>query len=525
MAAKILVSLTARSARFALFERGALSRLAGYENGESAWNAFGALLQQYSDIPVYLMLDTVDEEYRTEVLPHVRGSARREMLKRKLGQLLRTAPYRASWLQGREQGGGKRQDDIYLFLALNSGELLRPYLDHIQRLRAPLAGIYLLPQVSQALATQLKCATPGVLLVSCQQGGLRQSYLLNGRLRISRLTPFDPQGDPQGDPQRDSRRESAMAEYYAAEIEKSRLFLYNSRLLPRDVRLTVQLLDFDGKLTALPAQLPQDPNLSCQCILFEQVCATLGIAANALPRDSEALHLYLLGKYAPAVSLAAPQLTGDFTVHQWRLGLYAASAALTAAALLWSGYNLYRGYANQAAIKSVMADTARYRAQYEEAARHFPAAPVSADKLRRAVEITGQIKQLARTPETFMQTVSQGLNAFPQIQLDRMQWQYAPDPGVAATAQAMNAGLNWRQQGEIEAEIRPFTGDYRSALALIERFAAALRSQAGVADVKITKLPVDLDSGTALSGSTQDNVETKPGAAQFKLKIMLKRKP
>ena len=36
MAAKILVSLTARSARFAFFERGALSQLAGYENGEIA---------------------------------------------------------------------------------------------------------------------------------------------------------------------------------------------------------------------------------------------------------------------------------------------------------------------------------------------------------------------------------------------------------------------------------------------------------------------------------------------------------
>lgn len=516
MAAKILVSLTARSARFALFERGVLSQLTGYENGETAWNAFGALLQQYSDTPVYLMLDTVDEEYRTEVLPHVRGSARREMLKRKLGQLLRTAPYRATWLQGREQGNGKRHDDIYLFLALNSGELLRPYIDHIQRLRAPLAGIYLLPQVSQALATALKCATPGVLLVSWQQGGLRQSYFLNGRLRISRLTPFDPLGD------------TAVAEYYAAEIEKSRLFLYNSRLLPRDVRLTVQLLDLDGKLTALPAQLPQDPNLSCQCIPFEQVCSTLGVSANALPRDSEALHLYLLGKYPPSVSLAAPQLTGDFTVHRLRLGLYAASAALAVAAILWSGYNLYRDYANQSAIKNVMADTVRYRAQYEAAARHFPAAPVSADKLRRAVEIAGQIKQLARTPETFMQTVAQGLNAFPQIQLDRMQWQYSPDTGTATAAQATNAtnaGTNWRQQGEIDAEIRPFTGDYRSALALIERFAAALRSQTGVAEVKITKLPVDLDSGSALSGSTQDNVETRPGAAKFKLKIMLQRKP
>ena len=511
MAAKILVSLTARSARFAIFERGALSQLAGYENGESARNAFGALLHSHPNTPVYLMLDTVEEEYRTEVLPHVRGSARREMLKRKLGQVLRTAPYRATWLQGREQVGGKRKDDLYLFLALISGELLRPYLDHIQRTRAPLAGIYLLPQVSQALASQLKCASPGALLVSWQQGGLRQSFFLNGQLRISRLTPFDPLGDV------------AVSTYYADEIEKSRLFLYNSRLLPREARLTVQVLDFDGSLIDLPAQLPQEASLNCQRISFEQICTTLGIAATALPRDSEALHLYLLGKYTPSVSLAAPQLTGDFTVHQLRLGLYAASAALAVVALLWSGYNLYRGYTNQIAIKHAMTDSARYRAQYEAAARHFPATPVSADKLRRAVEVTAQIQQMARTPENFMQLVSQGLNDFPQIQLNRMQWQYGA--ASASAAPPVSANLNWQQQGEIEAEIRPFTGDYRSALALIERFAATLRNLAEVAEVKITKLPVDLDPGSALRGSTQDNVETRPGAAQFKLKIVLKRTP
>lgn len=514
MAAKILVSLTVRSARFAIFERGTLTQVTGYENGESAWSAFGALLQKYPDTPVYLMLDTVEEEYRTEVLPHVGGSARREMLKRKLGQVLRTAPYRATWLQGREQLGGKRKDDVYLFLALISGELLRPYLDHIQGRHAPLAGIYLLPQVSQALATRLQCVTPGALFVSWQQGGLRQSFFLNGQLRISRLTPFDPLGDV------------AVAAHYAGEIEKSRLFLYNSRLLPREARLTVQVLDFDGGLTELPTQLPQDASLSCQCIPFEQICSTLGIAANALPRDSEALHLYLLGKYPPSVSLAAPQLTGDFTVHRLRLGVYAASAALGVAALLGSGYNLYRGYANRTEIEDTIGATARYRAQYEEAARHFPAAPVSAEKLRHAVEVAEQLKQLARTPEAFMQTVSQGLNAFPQIQLNRMDWRFGATATAAGTpATTQSTSQNWRQQGEIEAEIRPFTGDYRSALALIERFAAALRAQPGVAEVTIAKLPVNLDPGSALSGSTQDNAETKQGAAQFKLNIVLKRKP
>lgn len=514
MAAKILVSLSTRHARFALFERGGLSQLTSHENGDSAWSAFDTLLQSHPSTPVYLMLDTVDEEYRTEILPHVSGGAQREMLKRKLSQLLRTAPYRATWLQGREPSGGKRQDDLYLFLALNSGELLRPYLSQILQRRTPLAGIYLLPQVSQILASRLKCGTSGALLVSSQQGGLRQSFFLNGHLRIGRLTPFEPADD------------AAMVQHYADEIEKTRLFLYNSRLLPREAHLTAQVLDFDGSLQQLPAQLPQESNLSCQCISFEQVCTALGLDAQVFPRDAEALHLYLLGKYPPPVSLAAPQLTGDFTLHRLRWGLFAASAGLAVVALLWSGYNLYRGYANQQAIKSVMTDSARYRAQYEEAARHFPATPVSADKLRRAVEAAGQLKQLTRKPDAFMQSVAQGMAAFPQIQLNQLDWRFGVvSAGAATPANAVipNGKVNWRQHGEIEAEIRPFTGDYRSALALIERFAAELRSQASVAEVTIAKLPVDLDPSSALRGSTQDNIETKPGAAQFKLNIVLKR--
>lgn len=516
MASKILVSLTVRSARFALFARGNLTQLASYEHGDTAWGAFDALLQAHPATPVYLMLDTVEEEYRTETLPHVRGSARREMLKRKLGQLLRTAPYRATWLQGRDTADGKRQDDQYLFMALNSGEVLRPYLAHIMRRRTPLAGIYLLPQVSHVLAQRLKCATPGALLVSSQRGGLRQSFFLNGRLRIGRLTPIEAQDD------------ASMAQHCAEEIEKTRLFLYNSRLLPRDARLTVQALDIDGNLAQLPTLLPQEANLSCTCISFEQICRALAIRSSALPRDVEDLHLYLLGKYPPPVSLAAPQLTGDFKMHKARLGLYAASAGVMLLAMLWSGYNLYRGYANQSAIKNVMQDSARYRAQYEEAARHFPAAPVSADKLRRAVETAGHLKQFTRTPELFMQTIAQGLNDFPQIQLNQLAWQYGvvgASPTSTANTDIQNGKINWQQQGEIEAEIRPFTGDYRSALALIERFTAALRSQAVVAEVKISKLPVDLDPASALRGSTQDNVETKPGAAQFKLNIVLKQQP
>lgn len=535
MPTKILVSLSARRASFALFDRGGLSGFTTYDNDDRALRVFGELIARHRDAPVYLMVDTVEEEYRTELMPHVWGGARREMSKRKLTQLFRNLPFRAAWLQGRDADAGKRRDDVYLFLALNSGELLRPYLENIHAQRAPLAGIYLLPQVTQALATRLKCETAGVLLVSRQQGGLRQSFFWQGRLRISRLTPLDPLGEP------------ATADLYAAEIEKSRLFLYNSRLLPREARLTVLVIDIDEGLAQVPGLLSEDTGIHLQRIGFEQLHtalaligggdssgltkrigfeqlrAALGVGSANLPYDPEALHLFLLGKYPPPASLAEPRLTGDFSSHQLRTGLYAASAAIVVSALFWSGYNVYRGYANQAETQHTLAESARYRNQYAEAAKQFPATPVTAEHLRQAVEVAEQIKKFGRTPEPFMQLLSNVLSEFPPIELNRLEWRYASTTGVPQQSAGGISPSAWQQQGEIEAEIRPFNGDYRAALLLIERFAARLRVQPNVASVSIVKLPLNLDPTSTLSGSTQDSTDAKPGAAQFKLAVVIGR--
>lgn len=508
---KILVSLSVRKACFAVYERGSLSGFTAYDNDDRALRAFGELIARHPNTPVYLMVDTVEEDYRTELMPHVWGGARREMSRRKLAQLFRTLPYRAACLQGRDTAAGKRRDDVYLFLALNSGDLLRPYLEYIHARRAPLAGIYLLPQVTQALASRLKCDTPGVLLVSRQQGGLRQSFFLQGRLRISRLTPLDPLGVPATD------------EFYAAEVEKSRLFLYNSRLLPRDTRLTVLLLDVDNSLTQVQNLLGEEGSFHCQRINIEQIRTKLGLGRAELPHDPEALHLWLLGKYPPPTSLAEPRLTGDFTSHQMRFGLYSASVSIAIAALLWSGYNLYRGYDNQAETQSAIADTARYRAQYEAAAKQFPATPVAAEHLRQAVEVAEQIKKSQRTPDAFMQLISQSLGEYPQIELNRLDWRYGSATATPQPSAGVNSPSAWQQQGEIEAEIRPFNGDYRAALQLIERFAASLRAMPSVANVTIVKLPLNLDPASTLSGSTQDSSDAKPGAAQFKLGITIRR--
>ena len=327
MTAKILLNVSARRVTMGVFAQRRLSEVRGFANDDAARTAFAALLAAHPRTPVYLMTDVVEEDFRSETLPHVMGRARSEMVARKLAQLFRSAPYRAAWRQGRAQD--KRRDDLYLFLALNSGDLLRPYLELIESRHAPLAGIYLLPVVSQALVERLKPEVPGVLLVSMQGGGLRQSFFLDGRLRISRLTPLEAS---------DTR---PFDQTLAEEIEKSRLFIYNTRLFSRDAPLQVWVLDPAGALLGACEGLPAEANFSCRALGLDAMAKAFGMAAADLPQDMDAMLLCLLGRHSPECSLALPTQTRGFAYHQWRHAVYAGAAAIAALAVMWGGYELY----------------------------------------------------------------------------------------------------------------------------------------------------------------------------------------
>jgi len=508
MPVRILLNISARRVTMAVFAQRRLAEVRSVANDQAAPAAFGRLLAAHERTPVYVMADVVEEDFRAETLPHVMGAARRDMVARKLGQFFRTAPYRAAWLQGRAHD--RRRDDQYLFLALNNGDLLRPFLETIESRRAPLAGIYLLPVVSQALVERLKPTAAGVLLVSMQGGGLRQSFFVDGKLRISRLTPFD------------SAPEQPMGRLLAEEIEKSRLFLYNSRLFSRDAPLQAWVLDPTGALHAACAELPVDPNFSCSVLDREALVKVFGIPAADLPQDMDALLLCLLGRHPPECSLALPRQTRGFAYHRLRFATYGLAATFAAVAVVWSGYNLYARVDH--ADRAVLArrEAARLQLQYQEAARRLPAAPTSAENMRTAVDAVDAVRAHARTPEAAMRAIGKTLTAYPNVDLTRLAWRHGAER-PATGADTAQAGLaEWEEVAEISAEIRPFNGDYRAALRLIEHLAGSLRGQPGVAEVRIVELPVNLDPKSGLSGNTSDALDAA-AAAQFKLALKLGR--
>ena len=161
--------------------------------------------------------------------------------------------------------------------------------------------------------------------------------------------------------------------------------------------------------------------------------------------------------------------------------------------------------------------------QYREITRTFPAAPTSSDNLIRAVDVYQRVMRAQRSPQPFMQLVSRALDTQPQVFLTEIQWRYGiaqNDNAGASPAPPGSLGA-LRQIGTLHGEIRPFQGDFRSAIALINRVAEHLAREPSVADVKVLKLPLNVNPDLALSGDTRDAAE-HTGTAEFTLQVTLR---
>lgn len=511
MSSKIIVCVTTQRAIAAVFESGKLGSCQEFAINEDGQRAFGNLLHAHPGIPVHLMVDSVEEDYHAEILPHVSGSARQELVRRKLKQLYRNTSYYTAWIQGREQD--KRRDDHYLFAALTNAELLRPWLETLHLFQAPLAGVYLLPMVTQDLVARLKLAVPDLLVVTKHNGGLRQSFFQNKQLKASRLALAD-------------QEHSASAANLATDIGKTRLYLNSLRLIAREAKLTVLLLDTDGSMEELHQRLQTDPGFAAALRLtHDELSARLGGVPLRCPY---ALHMTALGLQHPANNLAPASATRHFWLYQQRRLIYATSAVAAAAALIWAGANLYQRHQLNSATQQLESETHDLQARYVEITKTFPQAPASAENLEKAVQLAKRIKQDSRTPEKAILAVSRALETSPEIMLTRLSWKFGAagqDAGKSSEPTPPPTGAaGWRESGMVEGEIRPFHGDYRSAMASVNRFAEKMAHDPDIASVSVVQMPLNIHSSTALSGNTLEGGSSESTRAEFKIKVVMKER-
>jgi hypothetical protein len=527
VASKLLIGISAQGATVARWRGNRIAECEVFANDEGGYASFREYLAACEYMPASLLVDTVEEDYRFETLPHAFGSDRAQMVTRKLRQHYRNSPYATSWLLGRDTS--KRRDDRFLFSALTNPDLIDEWLKAVTARGLPVAGIYLLPMVSAALPQKLDIKAGNLLVVAQHGGGLRLTFFRDRQFRLSRLTRGD------------SGRASDRARFFGEEISNTRLYLHALRTMTLDEQLTVLLLDRQDDLVDVAATVARDnPSVDCVRVGRSELATRLGVSESLLDVSPYVIYLQLLGFKAPQSNLAPPSVTVGFKRHQSRRGLYGATAAIALGAAIWAGADLVKTWELRGAEELTARQTAQLSAQYLQITRQFPAAPASAESLKRTVEIAQTLREEARTPRAMMSVISRALQASPTIVVRDFGWKYGTseidsEGRSAPTAETVPAAapvfdprmqlkptLVRKQSALIEGEIRPFRGDYRGAIATINDFADRIAKDPLVAEVRVVRLPLNVNPSLQLSGNTLDTPERQTGTADFRLLVVFK---
>lgn len=526
MADKLLIGISAQGATVARWRGNLIRECEVFDNDAGGLAAFREYLASCDYMPATVMVDAVEEDYRFETLPHAFGSDRTQMVNRKLRQHYRNTPYLTSWLLGRDTS--KRRDDRYLFSALTNPELIDEWLKALVARGLPVAGVYLLPMVSAALPQKLDLKASNLLVVGQHTGGLRLTFFRDRQFRLSRLTRSD------------GGKSSDRARYVGEEVSNTRLYLHALRTMTLDEQLTVLLLDQRDDLVEVTAEVARDnPSLDCVRLGRRELATRLGLAESLLDVSPYVIYLQLLGSKTPQSNLAPVNVTLGHKRYQARRGIYAASAAIALTAVVWTGADLLKTLEQSGEEQLAARETAQLSAQYLEITRQFPEAPASAENLKRTVEIARKLREGTRTPLAMMAVVSRALEPSRTIVIREFGWKYgttaieagnqgtrtaeaaAPAVPVFNPLAPATSALVRKQSGLIQGELRPFRGDYRAAIDIINGFAERIEKDPSVAEVRVVKLPLDVNPTLQLSGNTLDNRE-QTGTAEFKLLVVFR---
>jgi len=446
--------------------------------------------------PAYLLTDLIEEDFRHELVPHLTGSKRSALLKRKFDQYYRNTPFRHARLLHRQKTG--RRDDDILFSALTNPSLITTWVDILLAQQIPLVGIYSVPQISAPLVKNN--ASDHVLLVTWEKfSGLRQTYFSNRHLQISRLTPV--------------HADLSFHDAVLQELARTYQYLKSLSLLPPNQILDVLILCHGDALAQLKEKLPVTADMRYSLSDISDVGRQLKLDYHFTDSDASQIFLHYLATHPPKSNYANPNHTHFHSLARLRTALYLASAVLLVVVSLWSANNMLqsREEANETAELRSQANIALSQAQ--QITSSFPNTYALAGDMKTGVTVIRKLNQLSPSPMEIMKPLSPSLDRYPQIQIDELSWQMSANEPVASNTLADVPA----QVVILKGRMVDFANDYRAVLNYLESFERDLGKQGY--QVSVLTKPFDASPSGSIGDQREGNSET------LKFSVRISRRP
>ena len=501
MPGKRLCYFTSQRVTAYLWGKGELHKEGVFDMNEKGVAEFSRYVAGAPESLFYVLADVVEEDFFQENIPYVRGADRRALLARKLAQRYRDASLALPLSLGSETHAGRREERI-LYMSFTNTHLFQPWLEALRSHDARVVGVFSVALVAAQTGKRLGFKGGRYLIVSRQQAGLRQSYIENGRIRFSRLGRVDF-SDPR-----------AIARDFAAESLRIQQYLVNTRILPREApALDVLVLAPSEHKALYDAACVNSARLQFHVHDLGKVASSLGFKSAPVETLAEGLFLHVLAAYPSGEQYVDDRLRRFYHLWRARVGLLAAGAAAFGFCLLLSAVRLLDSHQVNEQAQNNRTQEARASEEYARLQTRFPKMPISSETLKTVVKNYRALLRQSASPGRMFFEISEAVTALPQIEIDRIDWEFGAGakssagreaskaPPAQPGTQAQAAGTEFQTQtAEISGKlVVQQASDFRAVTALVNQFTEALRKRPGT-EITRTQLPFDINAEKSLTG-------------------------
>lgn len=473
------------------------SRHANTEDGHATFDRY---VRAHAKCRYYLLTDVVEEGFQFEAIPAVSGADRKALITRRQAQYFYGSPLTAAISLGRDSGG--RRDERVLFAALTRPAIFEPWLAILRKGEAQVTGLWSTPLLAPALVRAIAPNVRRALLVTLGRGGIRQTYVEDGKLRFSRLAPAP--GTSAGD----------MATACEAESSKIYQYLAGQRIVPRGSVLPVLVLVHATHRGVFDRHLRSSDELEFVATDIQRAAEAIGQRDPQPDSFATSLFAHALLRNPPQEQFAPPDEQRFDLLGRIRIGLMGIGGLALAGCLVFAGKQMLETMTlrnqNEVTTAQASADLVRY----QNLLAALPPMPASATELRSLVGRYREIERASASPAPLFGEISRAMDAMPQIEVDRIDWSISdtPDPQPATPeAHGLLAGLEKPGTTYAVATVAGrlagnVSSSQRAQIEAVNAFAEELGRNEGLL-VTVVRMPVDVESQRALrsdAGSGSD---------------------
>ena len=499
-----------------------------FEPDDQGLDLFSSYLRSFSNEPVRMLVDLIEEEFRQIRIPLLRGSDRKAILNRNYTKYFRNSEYKFAISQAVEKK--TRKEEKLLIIGLTNQYLLEPWLKIIDETRTPLSGIISLPLLSENYVKELKSEHKTIILVSQQvPSNLRQSVFVEGKLVLSRLVPIASfyQGDYAADVLRD--------------IESTQRYLISQRIVERSEAVAVHILTDKRHLDKLLMRCEKESYFDFTIHEINELLAREKIDVVDEQDFSSGLYCYLASKKLSLNHYAQPKHRKYFQHHRAGLALTAASIALLSVGIAMTVTSAVKGWLYHDTINETGLMEQKYKAKFNQLSETQIDSTTSTASMQHIVQVVEKIKsEYLRDPEEMLALVSKDISIFPDIRVKKLDWFVSNVSDSMEMKQVAwgKAKVKRKRKAEkidrdapkpkkgyfeivnVEAEFLNFDGNFRYVLSAVDDLQQTMSESGKYYSVEITRRPLNIEPENRLSGDAGAERSAKQMSAEVGFRVV-----